>query len=311
MFKKIIIDGEVTRWSVNEQGQVRNDTTGKFLKGTILHTYRYINFRWNNKQKNKSVHRLVAEAFLPNPDNLSYVHHKDGNRLNNSLDNLEWVSIYDNNQSYNKKLPQRKKETFFIDETTEEWRYFRDTIYQVSNKGRIKNTKTGRISYGKKEDCGYRRFEIHFPNGGKKQFLIHRLVYECFVSPDYDVINHIDGNKTNNCMENLESVSHQVNMQKAANETNAWHFRKVAQYDLEGNYIRSFLNASDAARTMGILPGSMRNCIRLRNGRYKNFVFKYIDEDEASSVISEESRVNSSECTTFDDESNEDMIKTE
>ena len=85
MFKKIVLDGEITRWSVNEEGQVRNDETGKFLKGSVLHTYRYINFRWGNKQKNKSVHRIVAETFLPNPDNLPYVHHIDGNRLNNKL----------------------------------------------------------------------------------------------------------------------------------------------------------------------------------------------------------------------------------
>lgn len=93
MFKKIILDGETTRWSINEEGRVRNDETGKFLKGTILHTYRYINFRWNHKQKNKAVHRLVAEAFLPNPDNLPCVHHIDGNRLNNKLENLMWIGI--------------------------------------------------------------------------------------------------------------------------------------------------------------------------------------------------------------------------
>ena len=37
------------------------------------------------------IHRLVALAFLPNPDNLPCVHHIDGNRLNNKLDNLKWV----------------------------------------------------------------------------------------------------------------------------------------------------------------------------------------------------------------------------
>ena len=288
MFKKIILDGEVTRWSVNENGQVRNDETGKFLTGTILHTYRYINFRWNHKQKNKSVHRLVAEAFLPNPDNLPYVHHIDGNRLNNKLENLKWVSAQENSAEENKKVVPRSKtnDKNFIE--GEEWCYFRDTVYQVSNKGRIKNTKTGRITYGSRADCGYNRFEIKFPDGSHKQFLVHRLVYECFISPKYDVINHIDGNKTNNCVENLESVTHKENMQKAANETNAWNFRKVAQYDKEGNYIRTFLNASDAARAMHILPSSMRNCIRLRDGCHKDFIFKYIDEDEAPSTIREE-----------------------
>ena len=279
MFKKIILDGEVTRWSVNEEGQVRNDETGKFLKGTILHTYRYINFRWNHRQKNKSVHRLVAEAFLPNPDNLPYVHHIDGDRLNNRLENLRWVSEAENSQESKTLRTQEKQSQEDID--GEEWRYFRDTIYQVSNKGRVKNTKTGRKTYGSKADCGYRRFTICFGDGKKKHFLVHQLVYECFVSPDFDKINHINGNKMDNRVENLESVTHQENMIKAVYETNAWNYRRVAQYDKEGNFIRDYANASEAARAMGILPSSMRNCIRLREGRHKDFIFKWI-ENEAS-----------------------------
>ena len=279
MFKKIILDGETTRWSINENGKVRNDETGKFLTGTILHTYRYINFRWNGKQKNKAVHRLVAETFLPNPENLSYVHHIDGNRLNNKLENLMWVSESDN--TILAKAPKKKEKHFQGTLEGEEWRYFRNTIYQVSNKGRIKNTKTCKISYGTKIDSGYRRFEIHFQNGSYKRFLVHQLVYECFISPEFDEINHINGNKEDNRVENLENVTHKENMIKATYETNAWNFRKVAQYDKEGNLIHIYANASEAGRAMGILPSSMRNCIRLRNGRHKNFIFKYI-EDEGS-----------------------------
>jgi len=307
MFKKIILDGETTRWSVDESGRVRNDETGHFLTGTILHSYRYINFRWNGKQKNKSVHRLVAEAFLPNPENLPYVHHKDGNRLNNNLENLEWVTEQDNRLEA--IMPQGYKKYDGTKIEGEQWRYFRDSVYQVSDYGRVKNTKTGKILKGTASDCGYIRVDLQLAGQKRRKFLVHQLVYECFVSPEFDVINHIDGNKKNNKVSNLESVSHKENLQKAANETNAWHFRKVAQYDLEGNYIRTFLNASDAGRAMGILPSSMRNCIRLRGGKHKNFIFKYIDEDEASSTISEESRVNSPKCVAHT--SGEDMVKTE
>lgn len=286
MFKKIILDGEETKWSVDETGRVRNDDTGHFLKGTILHSYRYINFRWEGKQKNKSVHRLVAEAFIPNPNNLPFVHHIDANRLNNHVENLAWVSEQENRVEAPMPTGYKKYDERKID--GEEWKTFRDSVYQVSNFGRVRNTKTNKILKGNKTDCEYIRVDIQLPKQKRRKFLVHQLVYECFISPEYDIINHKDGNKTNNNVENLESVSHKENLQKAANETNAWNFRKVAQYDLEGNYIQTFANASAAARYIGILPGSMRNAIRLRDGKTKGFVFKYIEKDEASSTIREE-----------------------
>lgn len=110
----------------------------------------------------------MAEAFLPNPDNLPYVHHIDGNRLNNKLENLRWVSKPENNQE--SKLSRTQEKQSQEDIKGEEWRYFKDTIYQVSNKGRVKNTKTGRKTYGSKAECGYRRFTIYFKNGKKNIF---------------------------------------------------------------------------------------------------------------------------------------------
>lgn len=279
MFKKIILDGEITRWSIDEEGRVRNDDTGKFLKGTILHTYRYINFRWNGKQKNKSIHRLVAETFLPNPDNLPYVYHIDGNRLNNKLENLKWVSEKENRAEAPMLSGYKKYDDKIINK--EQWRNFRDSVYQISNFGRVRNTKTNKILKGNKSDCGYIRVDIQLPKQKRRKFLVHQLVYECFVSPEFEEINHINGDKTDNRLDNLENVSHRENAIKAAYETNAWNFRKVAQYDKEGNLIRIYGNASEAGRAMGILPASMRNCIRLREGHHKDFIFKYI-EDEGS-----------------------------
>lgn len=51
----------------------------------------------NNKQRNEYIHRLVAMAFIPNPDNLPQVNHKDENKANNCVDNLEWCTCKYNN----------------------------------------------------------------------------------------------------------------------------------------------------------------------------------------------------------------------
>ena len=54
-------------------------------------------------QKSYNVHRLVAKAFIPNPDNLPCINHKDENRTNNNVDNLEWCT-YKYNNTYGNRL---------------------------------------------------------------------------------------------------------------------------------------------------------------------------------------------------------------
>lgn len=58
--------------------------------------YMYISLNKNGKRKNHYVHRLVANAFIPNPQNKTCVNHKDYNRKNNSVDNLEWCTQEEN-----------------------------------------------------------------------------------------------------------------------------------------------------------------------------------------------------------------------
>ena len=80
-------------YKVNEKGEVFSLKRNKKMKTSINHKgYEQIYICVNGKKKTTFVHRLVALAFIPNPKNLPQVNHKDGNKLNNNVDNLEWVS---------------------------------------------------------------------------------------------------------------------------------------------------------------------------------------------------------------------------
>ena len=84
----------MTRW-----GTVKPYTiSGRVLKIlTASYNACYVHlFDMNGTSTNHTVHRLVAKAFIPNPNNLSDVNHKDENRKNNNVENLEWMSHVDN-----------------------------------------------------------------------------------------------------------------------------------------------------------------------------------------------------------------------
>ena len=88
-----------TNYLVCKQGNVFNAKTGKKLKPGITNTgYRHVSLWKENKGQSFTVHRLVATAYIPNPMGLEEVNHIDGNKLNNSITNLEWVSSSGNSQ---------------------------------------------------------------------------------------------------------------------------------------------------------------------------------------------------------------------
>lgn len=93
-------NGQETIYSISETGELYNNITKKFLKGTVNTLgYRVYRISLNGKSKDLYAHRMVAETFIPNNDPLKdCVNHKDGNKLNNSISNLEWVTKKENNR---------------------------------------------------------------------------------------------------------------------------------------------------------------------------------------------------------------------
>lgn len=82
---------------ISRTGRVWSTTYDKELRPHLTNRgYLRVSLSKDKTVKNGSVHRLVAEAFIPNPDNLPCVDHIDGNKLNNRVENLQWISTSNN-----------------------------------------------------------------------------------------------------------------------------------------------------------------------------------------------------------------------
>ena len=109
----------------NQFGEVRTkdrivkskDGRNYHIKGRVLkqrdngYGYMCVKFKINGKNITRYVHRIVATCFIPNPDNLPEVNHKDNDRTNNSVSNLEWCSRQYNN-NYKKNFGTTSAELF-------------------------------------------------------------------------------------------------------------------------------------------------------------------------------------------------------
>lgn len=84
-------------YEVSDNGEVRSLITGKTLAQFKNNSGYYRVSLWrDNSGRNELVHRLVAEAFIPNPLGKRTVNHKDGDKSNNSVENLEWMTGREN-----------------------------------------------------------------------------------------------------------------------------------------------------------------------------------------------------------------------
>lgn len=132
------LPGEEWRWVIGYEGlyQVSNKRRVKsFHHGKVkilrsgLNTYGYpqVSLCRNGENKTRLVHRLVAQAFIPNPDNKPEVDHMDNNRANACVENLQWVTSSENTQVAIRRGTQKiGSESPLAKLTAEEARYIRE-----------------------------------------------------------------------------------------------------------------------------------------------------------------------------------------
>lgn len=94
------------KWDVNAKKFINSEHIMKPTNNG--NGYLIVSFKVNGQRKNKYIHRLVAEAFIDNPNNENYVNHKDFNTQNNEVGNLEWCSQKENikHSTINMKKPK-------------------------------------------------------------------------------------------------------------------------------------------------------------------------------------------------------------
>jgi len=175
--------------------------------------------------------------------------------------------------------------------------------YQISNFGNVKSLKRKRYNHRLQkiieistekflkpfaDKKGYLRIKLQ-SNTNKRTISIHKLVAQTFISNpnNYPQINHIDGVKTNNCVNNLEWCTCSYNVQEAfrlgLSKKGKNHFRskQVIQYDLNGNFIKKWDCVIDAINNLNLNKYASTGISLCCQGKCKTaygYKWKYVDK---------------------------------
>ncbi len=150
-----------TKYAISNKGQIINVKNGKKLKTKVnKNGYLEVQLSTNGIRKNYRIHRLVGIMFIEKVDNKPYINHKDGNKLNNEVNNLEWCTAKENdNHARQTKLKVQNKPikaisidtncTIYFESLSECARYFntnKGTIHRVLS-GKRKKYKNFKFIY--------------------------------------------------------------------------------------------------------------------------------------------------------------------
>ena len=329
-------------YHISSFGNVKNIITNKILKSCNKSGYYNVSLLNSITRKSVKIHRLVAIAFISNPENKPEVNHKDKNKLNNHIDNLEWVTKSENMyhcfknmkiiSNKNKPLNRINKDTNVIIQSynsieeasiwvfengftknihngrnsigncicglsnssygfkweliktehldNEIWKQVTITnesnkTYFVSNLGRFKNSRGNIMDNYKVNENGYIRVYIY-----NKTYALHRLIALAFIAnPENKCqVNHIDGNKINNSVDNLEWVTNKENqIHKHQTGLGNNFTRKIVQYNLDNIFIKEHKSISSASKEINISKSCISGVLRGKRKTAGGFIWKYLD----------------------------------
>lgn len=233
--------------------------------------YAYVDLCKNGKVFNKTVHRLVAEAFIPNPEKLPEVNHKDEDKTNNQVDNLEWcTSLY--NLTYGTHV-ERGKETRRKNGTDM-------FLYEYSLKNRDYITKRTKETQGKrvakidKNTGDVLKAYDTIADTEKENKCSH--ISECIRNVRNECGGYIwqsvdDIASDKNCIKNAMK---RIKDAKTQNRKGMNKGKLIVQCDLEGNVINRFNSIKEARESTGCKEEGISACIHDRQKTSSGFKWK-------------------------------------
>lgn len=219
--------------------------------------YYIVGLTKNCRRKTAVVHRLVANAFIPNPDNLPQINHKDEVKTNNYIDNLEWcTNSYNHNYgTHNERIRLANKGKKRTQESIENYKKSQERrrdriayrILQYDLNGVF--IKEWRCAYDIEKELGFQRSSIR----------------DCCNQKTKTFKGYIWRYKT----ENYPKKIYQIN-----NE----NLKSVCQYNLKAVFIKDYPSINEAGRITGINPSCIRGCCSGKNKSAGGFIWKYKDD---------------------------------
>ena len=162
--------------------------------------------------------------------------------------------------------------------------------YQISNYGRVKSLNYNKTKQRKLLKPDIRRDYLCvtlFKNNIRNRIQIHRLVAIVFIPNKLNLpcVNHIDGNKQNNHINNLEWCTHKENINHAI-RTNLRNFnmgknpnaKKINQYDKNGNFIKQWNCIKEITNQLGVSRDCIYECCIAKCKTAKGYIWKYADK---------------------------------
>lgn len=235
------VEGWEDRYMISNTGKVYSKFRKTMIKTRYVDGYETIGLSKNGKRLDTYVHRLVAKAFIPNPENLPIVNHKDENPSNNRADNLEWCT-YKYNSTYNDVHIRKAEKTSKI-------------VYQYDCNGKL--ISEFRSSREASKITGISNSNICDCCNGKLN-TTHNIVFSYIMLDKEEIFQKF-------------KVSKDISQQKKNNSNS----KTVSQYDLEMNFIASYPSAREASRQLGFSQSLISSVCRKELGQTHGFIFRY------------------------------------